>query len=149
MAIQGVLQRSFFIISRLITFVASKEPIILMKKNIFIVLGILSACCGTLGVFIPGIPATPFILLASYLFYRSSVRLHTYLHASFLGKYIREYESGKGVPMKTKLTAVFMMLGMASISIAFFIPTLILKIIAGSLAIIGSCCVLFIFPTRK
>ncbi len=120
-----------------------------MKKNLFIALGILAVCCGTLGVFIPGIPTTPFILLASYLFYRSSEKLHNRLQNSFLGKYIHEYEKKKGMPIKAKIMAVSMMLGMVTLSIIFFIPTLYPKIIAGTLAVIGSCCVLFLVPTRN
>ncbi len=120
-----------------------------MKKNLFIFLGILAVGLGSIGVFIPGLPTTPFILLASYLFYRSSERLHAKLHSSFLGKYIKEYESGKGVPLKTKISAMVAMATMASISIIFLIPTTRMKIVAGSLALVG-CLSLGIFvPTRK
>ena len=120
-----------------------------MKKKLFILIGILAVCLGSIGVFVPGIPTTPFILLASYLFYRSSKRLHTKLHSSFLGRYLKEYESGKGVPLKTKISAMVAMASMASISIIFIIPTTKMKILSGCLATIG-CVSLGIFvPTRK
>ncbi len=63
-----------------------------LKKVIYIVCGVLCVILGTIGVVVPGIPTTPFVLLASWLFYRSSERLRNWLLSSRLGKYAREYE---------------------------------------------------------
>ena len=68
-----------------------------MKRYIYIVLGLLAVGLGALGVVVPGVPTTPFLLLASWLFYRSSPRLQQWLLASWLGKYIRGYQRRGGM----------------------------------------------------
>lgn len=120
-----------------------------LKKYLFIACGSLCVVLGTIGVFVPGLPTTPFVLLASWLFYRSSNRLREKLLASRLGKYAREYERNKGLTKAGKLSAIAMMVVMSTISITFFIPTTWVKILVGLLAMTGVICVGFVVPTVK
>ena len=120
-----------------------------LKKVIFIVSGILCVILGGIGVVVPGIPTTPFVLLASWLFYRSSERLRTWLLSSRLGKYAREYERNKGLTIKGKISAIAMMTIMCTISVVFFIPVFWVKILVAILGLIGGICVAFIVPTAK
>ena len=63
-----------------------------------------------LGVFLPLLPTTPFLLLASACFARGSTRLHGWLlNNRMFGKYISNYEQGRGIPLRGKVTALAML----------------------------------------
>ncbi|MFI3247778.1 MAG: YbaN family protein [Rikenellaceae bacterium] len=79
-------------------------------KIIFIIIGVLSLILGTLGIFIPLLPTTPFLLLSAALFVRSSPRLYSWLIKNpVLGKYIRNYRENRSVPMRVKVTSLVML----------------------------------------
>lgn len=121
-----------------------------MLKIIYIIIGSISVVLGIIGIFVPGLPTTPFLLLSSWLFYKSSRRLHDALHRSkWLGRYIRQYEEQKGMGKKTKATAVIMMWVMISISSFVFIDSIPLRWLLFALGIIGSICVIFIVPNPR
>ncbi|MDO5030847.1 MAG: YbaN family protein [Corynebacterium sp.] len=64
-------------------------------KHLLIVLGLLCVGLGTLGVFLPLIPTTPFLLAATFFFARSSDRLNTWLLSHrWFGPYLRNYREG-------------------------------------------------------
>jgi len=74
------------------------------KRIIFISLGIFFVVLGIIGIFIPVLPTTPFLILAAALFARSSQRFYTWLLSNRLfGKILRDYRSGKGIPIKVKV----------------------------------------------
>lgn len=120
-----------------------------MKKILFVSIGILSIFLGIVGIFVPGLPTTPFILLSSWLFYKSSQRLHDLLHRSPLGKYIRRYESRKGVSRLSKLLSIACMWTMISISAFLIIENLHVRVLLFILGGIGTCSVIFIVPTAR
>ena len=72
--------------------------------------GILCVLLGIVGIFLPLLPTTPFLLLASACFARSSTRAHRWLlnHGIF-GEYLRNYEAGRGIPARAKVLALVMM----------------------------------------
>lgn len=120
-----------------------------MKRIIYIAIGSLCVGLGTLGIFIPGLPTTPFMLAASWLFYRSSPRMREKLLASWLGVYIRDYEKNKGVTPRVKIMAILMMVVMSTLSITLFIDKLCVRIIVAIACLIGVVVVGFIVPTAK
>ncbi|MBR0170254.1 MAG: YbaN family protein [Bacteroidales bacterium] len=87
-----------------------------MKKYLDVGLGCLVVGLGALGVVVPGLPTTPFLLLASWLFYRSSPRLQQWLLASWLGKYIRSYQRRGGMTATQKAGAV------GALTVVLFVP---------------------------
>ena len=78
-----------------------------MKKNLFIVVGIICVVLGTIGVFLPVLPTTPFLLLASYCFSRSSQKFNEkLLNNKFIGRYIRDYVENKTMRLRDKITTL-------------------------------------------
>lgn len=115
----------------------------------FIVAGCIAVILGTIGVVVPGLPTTPFVLLASWCFYKSSPRLQAWLLQSFLGKYIRDYKEKGGVTMRKRLYIIALMATMVSVSIIFFIPNTTVDIIVGVAGLIGCIVVGFVVPKAK
>jgi len=79
-------------------------------------LGWLSVVLGVIGIFVPVLPTTPFLLLAAACFVRSSRRLYHWLVSHpRLGPWIRDYLDGQGIPLKAKVYSI----GLMWASIAF------------------------------
>jgi uncharacterized membrane protein YbaN (DUF454 family) len=73
-------------------------------------IGGIAVVLAILGVFLPLLPTTPFLLLASACFARGSTRLHRWLlNNRVFGEYIRNYEQGRGIPLRGKVTALAML----------------------------------------
>lgn len=76
-------------------------------KIILLFLGILSLALGVIGIFLPVLPTTPFLLLSATLFLRSSEKLYDWLLAHpYLGKYIRNFKEYKAIPLHVKIVSV-------------------------------------------
>ncbi len=118
-----------------------------IKRILFIVFGIICVLLGAAGTVVPGLPTTPFLLLASWLFYRSSPKLRNKLLHSWLGKYIRDYEKNKGITFRKKCLIILFMTAMCTLSIVCFIESLVVRVIVGVAGLIGAIVVLFIVPT--
>ncbi|MDR3002258.1 MAG: YbaN family protein [Fibromonadaceae bacterium] len=79
-----------------------------MKKKIFAAFGILCVICGSIGIVMPLVPTTPFLLLAAYLFARSSPKMHKFLlENKVFGKYLSNYLNNKPIPVRQKLISIF------------------------------------------
>ncbi len=75
-----------------------------MKRNFFIIAGTAALGVGILGVFIPILPTTPFLLLAAVCYMRGSKRLYGALLGNrFVGAYIRNYLEGRGMSPRVKI----------------------------------------------
>lgn len=81
-------------------------------KILFNVIGVIALFLAIAGVFLPLLPTTPFLLLASACFVRGSERMHHWLHRNRLfGKYLRDFEEKRGIPLKAKITALVLLWG--------------------------------------
>ncbi|MBP3762861.1 MAG: YbaN family protein [Bacteroidales bacterium] len=120
------------------------------KKTLYIALGLLAVALGTLGVVVPGLPTTPFMLLASWLFVRSSPRLQAWLLRSWMGKYVRGYQRRGGMTRAQKAGAIGMMAAMVALSTLVFIPPgSVARIIVPVAGLAGALTVAFAVPTGK
>lgn len=79
-------------------------------KTLFVVLGALSLLLGLVGIFVPLLPTTPFLLLAAALWVRSSPRLYAWLLAHRrLGPYIRNFRENRAIPLRAKILSVMLL----------------------------------------
>ena len=82
---------------------------VLYMKYLFVVLGSLSLVLGIIGVFLPVLPTTPFLLMAAALYFRSSERLYNWLMSHrHLGPYIKNFRENRAIPMRVKVVSVSM-----------------------------------------
>jgi uncharacterized membrane protein YbaN (DUF454 family) len=79
-------------------------------KYLLVFIGIVSLGLGILGIFLPLLPTTPFLLLSAALFTRSSERLYNWLlYHKILGEYIRGFIQEKAIPLRIKIFSVSVM----------------------------------------
>ena len=79
-------------------------------KPLFAAAGALAVALGVLGIFLPLLPTTPFLLLASWCFVRGSPTAHRWLRSRpRLGRYLAAYEEGRGIPLRAKAAALGLM----------------------------------------
>lgn len=121
----------------------------MIRRRIYIVIGCLCVALGAMGVVVPGLPTTPFLLAASWLFYRSSPRLQEWLLESPLGLYVRSYQSRGGMRPSTKLFVIALMVSMVTCSVVLIIDSRVVDWIVATLGAIGCFVVIFAVPTAK
>jgi uncharacterized protein len=82
----------------------------MVKRYFLMAVGWLSIVLGVVGIFLPILPTTPFILLAAWCFARSSEHFHQWLrNHPKLGLIVRSWEDGKGVPRKVRNRVVLLL----------------------------------------
>ena len=121
-----------------------------MVKPILILLGSVFLGLGFIGIIVPGLPTTPFLLLAAGCYVKSSDRLYSWLldHKLF-GKYIHNFRETRSIPLRSKIISIILMWIMICLSIVVFIKIISVMIIVAILGIIGTLVVLLIPTTRK
>jgi len=98
-----------------------------LRKVAYLVLGVTCVALGTAGVFLPLLPTTPFLLLATFAFARSNKRWHDWLlNHKYLGPYIHAFRDKKGltVAQKVRIGSSFSILLVVSM---LFVPQVTLK----------------------
>ena len=116
---------------------------------LWIIAGSISLTLGIIGIFLPLLPTTPFLLLAAACYARGSSRLHNWLlNNKMFGKYIRNYREGKGIPARSKVLALTLLWLTIGFSIFYIIPILIVKIILFTIAILVSIYIMSL-PTLR
>ncbi len=121
-----------------------------MLKPLLIILGSVSLILGIIGIVMPGIPTTPFLLLSAGLYVRSSDRLYNKLIRNrYLGGYILRYRRNKGMTLTVKLYSVAIMWMMIFLSAFVFIRETGITIILSCAGVIGTFVMGFLIPTIR
>ena len=114
-----------------------------MQRTILIIIGWLAVVLGTLGVVLPLLPTTPFILLAAWCFARSSPRFHHWLlYRSWFGGYLRHWQKHRAMPPGAKPRAI------ALILITFAISLWLVKMMWVRILLLAILTCLLIFMWR-
>jgi len=101
-----------------------------LKKILFLLTGSVSLGLGVVGVFIPILPTTPFLLLSAYLFASSSKTAHNWLKKQpFFGKMITEYQEKGGMRKQVKVIHIAVLWISILASIFFIIDNKYIKLL--------------------
>lgn len=119
-------------------------------KIFYAVIGIVSLVLGILGIFLPVLPTTPFLLLSAAMFAKSSEKLYNWLlNHRILGEYIRSFREDKAIPMKIKIISIATLWIVMCISIFWAVnDKLWLQILLAAIAV-GVTIHILSFKTKK
>ena len=118
-------------------------------KKLLVIIGLIALLLGIVGIVVPLLPTTPFLLLAAACFLKGSDRIYQWLmNHKLFGPYIRNFREHKAIPLTTKIFAVSLLWITILISIIFVVQSIWLRILLAAIAIAVSMHILH-FKTLK
>lgn len=106
------------------------------KKWVFISLGSFFVGLAFLGVLLPVLPTTPFLLVSAYFYARSSQKFYDWLHENRLfGQHLKNYREGKGMKLSVKVGTISLLWLTIGITTIFAVHNLIIRIVLVLIAI--------------
>lgn len=103
-----------------------------MLRGVLVVAGSLALVLGIVGLFVPLLPTTPFILLAAACYLRAWPRAYRWLRANrYLGPFCRTREEGRVVPRRLKVMAIVVTLVSFGATIVFALTGTVARVILG------------------
>ena len=110
-----------------------------LKKGLFVVAGTICLVFGAVGIILPILPTTPFLLLSAACYLRGSDRMYRWLlNNKWLGTYIRNYREGKGIPLRGKISALVLLWVTISFSAIFIVRIDVIRLILFTIATVVS-----------
>lgn len=99
-------------------------------KPLLVVVGTIFVGLGIIGIILPVLPTTPFLLLAAACYAKSSKRFYCWLlNNRWFGVYIKNYREKKGMPLKIKIFVVALLWLTILVSVIFAVQFLIVRVI--------------------
>ncbi len=101
-----------------------------LKRRFFVIVGTIAVGIGVVGIIVPVLPTTPFLLLAAICYMRGSQRLYNALLCNrFIGSYVRNYLEGRGMSRKMKVWTLSLLWVAIVCTAALATDSLIIRII--------------------
>ncbi len=120
-----------------------------LLRPLLVAAGTLCVGLGVLGIFLPLLPTTPFLLLAAACYARSSPRLLRWLEENrWFGAYIRNWREGRGILLRDKLLAIGAIWLTIGLTVIYFVPIVWVKILLMAIALAVSIHLLWL-PTYR
>ena len=124
------------------------SPRVRLKRAVLVGVGCLALILGLIGAVLPGLPTTPFVLLAAACFAKASPKLHRWLvHHRWLGPMVRDWEAHHSLPLRIKWLASGMMAVMVGLSAWQLTSRPVLQAVVLMAGLVG-CIVVWRIPTR-
>jgi len=119
------------------------------RRALYATLGVIAVALGLIGVFVPGLPTTEFIIAASYLFARSSPRLEGWLEGNrWFGPMLRRFRETRGMPVRTKALALaWMWTGLATSLYPLAAAGVGIQLFVLTMGLVGTVTILFVVRT--
>jgi hypothetical protein len=121
----------------------------MVVRLVYVILGLVCLAIGVVGVGLPGLPGTPFLLVAVWLFSMSNERLHRWMLTNrWFGQMLADYSAGLGIPRRVKAVAVGSVILVVAGSVTYGVADWWARAVLVGLAIVG---IVFILtrPTRE
>jgi uncharacterized membrane protein YbaN (DUF454 family) len=133
---------------------ASTHPLDMMatglRRRLYVGLGLFFVGLGIVGAILPVMPTTPWLLIASFFFARSSPRLEAWLRRTpYFGLLIRDWEVHRGVRPGVKVSAITVVVLVVGSTCLFSPAPIWAKWSAAALATVGVGSILFLVPTVR
>ena len=118
-------------------------------RYLYFISGVLLVAIGVIGIFLPILPTTIFLILASACFIKSSPQANEWLrNHKILGLYIKNYQDKSGLTIKSKILNIAFLWIMISASAIFFTELWYIRLILFSIAV-GVTIHLLMVKTKK
>ena len=118
-------------------------------RLLWFLLGWGAVAIGAIGVVVPGLPTTGFLVFAAWCFSKSSPRFEKWLlELPVFGPFITDYRAGKGMPKRAKISALIMITVACTIS-AFIVDINLVRACIIGAGLIGLYWVAFRVPTQS
>ena len=121
-----------------------------VKRSLYIFVGTLLLVIGSIGVVIPVLPTTPFLLLAAACYIRGSERMHRWmLNNRIFGEFIRNYMEGKGIKPRQKIFTLMFLWLTITFSVFYLIESFVIRISLFLIAMVVSVHILKLPSARS
>jgi len=119
------------------------------RKTAYVILGSISLVLGTLGIFLPLLPTTPFYLLTAWLYMQSSEKLYNKVMSNkYFGTIVRNFQEDKSISLQTKIVTISMLWGTILLSAFLAVSAWWLRLLLFAIAI-GVTIHILLFKTKR